>query len=78
MVASCTRVILERIARIDIGHQTSILRIQDLELKVESMEHWLNQQSILVDTLISVIMGTYELSKPDAILKSKPSGDIED
>ncbi len=44
----------------DIGHQICILRIQDLELKVESMEHYLNQQSILVDTLTSVIMGTYE------------------
>ncbi len=37
--------------RIDIGAQTFTERILHLEQRVESLEHFSNQQSILVDTL---------------------------
>jgi len=35
----------------DIGCQTSTQRIRDLESRVESLEHFSNQQSILGDML---------------------------
>ncbi len=35
----------------DIGHQICIQRIQDMELRLELVEHLLNQQSTLAGTL---------------------------
>ncbi len=37
------------------GFQIFMSRIQALELRVESLEHYLNQQSILEDTLGNII-----------------------
>jgi len=37
------------------GFQTCMSKIQDLELRVASMEDYLNQQSILLDTLGSIM-----------------------
>lgn len=40
-----------------------------LHLRLESLEHYLNQQSILVDTLMTVIMGTYESTSSNDTLQ---------
>jgi len=37
--------------------------VSDLLERVVSLEHYSNQQSILVDTLMTIIMGTYGSSK---------------
>ncbi len=50
-------------SRLEHGLQICILRIQALAERQASVEHYLNQQSILVDTLMTVIMGTYEEDK---------------
>ncbi len=53
---------LEIAHRIDIGFQTYIQKIQALELKVELLGQSVNQQSILVDTLMKIME---ELKKPE-------------
>ena len=47
--------VLEQIARIDTGVQICTSRILALESRVESMEHLLNQQSMLHGTLGSIM-----------------------
>jgi len=39
----------------DIGNQTYLQKIQALEARVESLEHYSNQSSILVDTLGNIM-----------------------
>ncbi len=39
----------------DIGLLTFMSKILDMESRVESLEHWSNQQSILLDTLGSIM-----------------------
>jgi len=46
---------LKRTLPTGIGFRTFIQKIQDLELRVESLEHFSNQQSILVDTLGAIM-----------------------
>jgi len=49
-----------RVSRLEHGSLISTLRIRHLEERLESLEHYLNQQSILVDTLTSIITETSE------------------
>jgi len=55
MVDSIMQEILAQVRRIDTGCQIFTRKIRDLELRVESLEHYSNQQSILVDTLGSIM-----------------------
>ena len=41
----------------------SVKQVARVSAEVEDLRHYLNQQSILVDTLMAVIMGTYESDK---------------
>ncbi len=55
MAASTMLEILQKVRLIGIGCQTYTRKIQDLESRVELLEHFSNQQSILVDTLGNIM-----------------------
>ncbi len=48
---SIIQVVNQLVARLGDMHQTYMLKIQVLESRVESVEHLLNQQSLLAGTL---------------------------
>jgi len=49
-----------RVSHLEHGSLISTLRIRHLAERLESLEHYLNQQSILVDTLMKLITETSE------------------